>query len=868
MKFNKIALALTGAGLLAALGGCSGGGGGDAGTASGGGSGVVAGTTTMSASPALGRFKHGAGGTNNVKVTLYQNGVKYKDGTWDDGTGTASFSALTGSETNLVVQVEGGEYFDEANNVHLPFVGKKMRAVIEKPYAAVAITPLTNAAARRLLDDDANGVPKIKAGKGSSDVLTENYKEAQRFGLANVLTPPVLVSDTAKVSSGDLVEAQKYALVLAAMAEAAKAVGTGKTPADMAEDFAKDLVDETLDGKEGPTAITGISYDLAALTTDFTTTSATAAASIQDTGYTSLASLAPTTVDTNVTTAEVQATVTAVTSAGDGLGQARTLFSTLRTGILPYLNPAETGYTQTQFAAVEANFAALQSTAVGASEQFRMIERATGLMIDLLQAGAAVTTETNYGGFAQAYSIPGQLSCFNDKANLALYPTGTQFAAGCRDMTKLPVANNPAVYDRIVYSIYTEKNGLVAGPTLNDTVPLKWTGRIDRYDAVTNQRVIKGVNPATPNQTADDPAARQNGTITATVNTTESMTGDFTTTGSTSFTLNPTTLALAGDLWPVLAGTDKATVAINLAASGSGSNNWNWTQNTSAFSGSLALKLDGSLIAKNGGVNVATLLFAPTAGTASNALSGSFSDSQNGTSETNSITSGLLDTKVTFATTEYEIAGAIKLTGISSKANPVQDCWYNYVGSGGNFNYDLSTNSFVSVSAGTGEFVVSGCHSEITALPTTFDFSGTVKNLATGTMIFEGKFNGSADYANYSPFLPLSATNYFTGTATISGTLKKTSTDPGIKLQVVATRSTASPETYVASYTDGNSGLGVQATWTAGATSGTITNNLSAGIKVVISDVETLVKSSTDTTLGKIVGGIVTYIDGYTESIL
>lgn len=921
MKLKLVVSALACAGVVS-ITGCGGGGGGGSADA---GPPPVAATTTMTVSPALGRFRNGASG-NDVKVSVYQNGAKLGTVAWNNTTGKAIVSGLTGAETNLVVEVEGGEYFDEAEpTTPKSFAGKKLRTVVEKPYLDVAVTPLTNAAAQRLIDVDAAGTPKLKAGKGANDILGENLKEGQRFGLGNAVVPPVLVDATNKVRSDDAVEAQRHAIVLAALAEAGKR--KGKNPAEVAEKLAEDLADGKLDDNSGS------HYTLADVTTGFAATATTVVAAIAAPTYTNLATLTPT-IKPLVTDDDVKATVAAVTAAGDAIGQARTLFSALRSGILPYANHAGTGYTQTELAALQTSLNGLTSATLGLDLQMRAIGEATSFLLKRMttpdsQLRSTATTLVNgvptttplqvvdADGATVAYKVmdiryrpgfdEGKIRCVDDAGSIARkgylsnpsvptsavvkdgYPADTTNAIFCTVFgAEIWNAARTEFY-RPVFIAYTSNPKEAIGAT-SGTVAVNWASRYNRFafnntfdpwGAPNGTLLERGVgsahtHPAFPgNLLVEDPTQknRRNGsfTVAATFSQSPPVAGKMTRTVSGQLT------NVQGLLWPVLnAGavntTDKtevsltASIQLKLTVDAATGQEVGTSGGTGNLSGTVVAKAATTPGDAASVVEIARLGVAPADG-AANLVA--FDEA--------AIANAAAGLKVVFSLPgKHEIAGQVSVAGLTQKSSTFQ--FPQYVGVGGTHNWNTSCFSFdvnclvPAVPALTGQYVI-GTRTVSEMLPNAASFSGTVKNLATGVVVFDGAFNATGiGYANFDPTQPSSAANFVTGTATLTGTLKKSTTDPGLKLTLVATRPLTAPETYSLSYVDGNSNLTIQASWIGGAVSGKVTNSLSAGVEVVWNKAgatETWkVQKGDATPIGTLTDGFIRYVDGYVESII
>lgn len=848
MNKNKIFLPLLTASVVAALNGCSGGGGGSTPPAS-----TATTGSSMTVSPSLGRFKNAAGNAVSVKL-INASGVVVQTATLNDTTGQAIFTNLASSLGTLVIEISGGEYFDEAVGTYKPTGINKLRAVVDKPYSGITVSPLTHAAAKRLVDESASGVVTLKSGKTATEVLTENNLEGQRFGVSNpLLLKPVLVGDepAQKISGTDDIESQKYAAVLAGLAVAAK--NAGVSPATLAEELAKDLSDGVIDGKSGATAIAVDAAKVAAFVTDITTSldenSNTVITSLVDTTETLIALQTAVTSSVQVGTQLTEAEITAATTqaqvaatAGDSLSQARQFFASLRTGITPYATAQGTGYTQTAVKNIEAEFATFASATVSSRAQVEAIAQATYNVTNQMEGIPAPMFQS------------GTMMCRSDAASVTsgLYEAGTTFAALCRVMTQMPVAGTTD-YDQIVYLVYTSAPSYTGGAL---DASFKWVGRVDRYGA-DNIRKIKGVGA---NGLADD-TNRRKGTFSAKELVVTSSTGE---TGTIA--LN----AFKGQLWPIINNSAVTTTDgtdVDLTVTGSFASAWDsngvWTKDAVDF------QMNGKLTSYAGSTTLATLEFGSSTGSTS-------------VVKADLVNPGATDTaglKVTLTTAKTQISGDVSVVGFTSKPGAPYT-YFQYVGMGnGNYSCCYQTTSiyqFTEVAPGAGEFI------KVTETPTESNinelkFAGLVKDLLSGTTVFEGSIAASANYANYDPAKEEGTTNYVAGVATVIGKLKKSVTDTGLSLTAIltATGYASDAKQWQVSYVDA-SGLKVSGNFTAADQSATLSNSANP-ITVVLYKTPEL-NSATNkyvdgkvmtgtTQLGIISGSMVTYADGLTETI-
>ncbi len=206
----------------------------------------VTATNPITVTPSLGQFSAG------TVVVAYK-----LDGTTEIARGTVDANGVAkidlGSHTGaVVVSVQGGTgvtYFDEHTKTNVSFpAGQTLSAVAPGGTATVGVTPLTEAAKQQLAAA-AGGI----AAATDTTIGAANKTVAAAFGLADALTPPVLIKD-ATAKNTDNSDAGRYALVLAVLAGSGDAgVPAHEAAAALAKDFA---ADGKLDGKgTGGTAV-------------------------------------------------------------------------------------------------------------------------------------------------------------------------------------------------------------------------------------------------------------------------------------------------------------------------------------------------------------------------------------------------------------------------------------------------------------------------------------------------------------------------------------------------------------------------------------------------------------------------------------
>ena len=374
--FRRLALVLVGTVLLTIYG-CGGGGGGGGSTAT---------PTSISVTASLGRFNSG------TQVTFTKpDGSELATGTvGDDGKATLTLSGYDGP---VVVVVLGGinvKYFDERQRKFQDFVaGRRLRAVMPVPTSQVGVTALTNAAAVKL-DAKVGGIASATAGT----INDANAKVAAVFGLPDILVAPTPVDkDTGTTPSLTLslaAPADKYALVLAALAKTA----TGsKSAADVADALAADLKDDKLDGLDGttpvPTAI--LAYTPANLPAMYQE----AASELLNAADKLLAPSLPLVIDTDVRN------VRAVPNQSD-VNLAKAMFGELRTTLNSFANDNKTGFLDTQAARINADLDANVSPEISKiADRISALELTTGVFED----GKAYSSPGNTLGFVPGINL-------------------------------------------------------------------------------------------------------------------------------------------------------------------------------------------------------------------------------------------------------------------------------------------------------------------------------------------------------------------------------------------------------------------------------------------------------------------------------
>lgn len=313
------------------LGACGGGGGSDTAVAD----------ATMVVTPSLGKFSLGTA----VKL-------KKPDGTViSSGTiGTTGSATLTvGSYTGpVVIEVLGAAasgstakvtYYDERDGSTQDFgAGEVLRAAVPTPQTQVGVTALTNASVAKLevLTGNLTGID-------ASKINDANAKVAAAFGLPDILVAPKPVDGTTGATLNLATPADKYALVLAALAKTGGANNAGA----VAKTLAADLSDGILDGQQkkfGDTvavAVPAPAYVPATVVTDLSTHYNTAATTFADDSSKLVIANQPLVVTPNVTTVVAQ-------SNQSDINLAKAMFAELRTTLKSFVNGNKTGFLDTQ----------------------------------------------------------------------------------------------------------------------------------------------------------------------------------------------------------------------------------------------------------------------------------------------------------------------------------------------------------------------------------------------------------------------------------------------------------------------------------------------------------------------------------------
>lgn len=201
----------------------------------------------ITVTPSLGQFSAG------TVVVAYK-----LDGTTEIARGTVDANGVAkidlGSHTGaFVVSVQGGAgvtYFDEHTKTHVNFpAGQTLSAVAPANTPLIGVTPLTEAAKQQLAAATGGTAAATDAA-----ISAANKTVAAAFGLADALTPPVLIKD-ATAKNTDNSDAGRYALVLAVLAGSGD---TGVPAHEAAAALAKDFgADGKLDGKGVGGAVVG-----------------------------------------------------------------------------------------------------------------------------------------------------------------------------------------------------------------------------------------------------------------------------------------------------------------------------------------------------------------------------------------------------------------------------------------------------------------------------------------------------------------------------------------------------------------------------------------------------------------------------------
>lgn len=231
---------------------CGGGGGGD--SSSGG--------NTVGVVPSLGQF---SSGTKVVIKGADQNEIG-SGLIGADGKASVPIGTYQGV---MIVEVQGGAtvtFFDEGSGREVNFpAGSVLKAIAPGNTSEIGVTLLTHAAAEL-----------TGTSTDTTVIARNNLAIAQQFGLANILAAPVLLGTPGRKVSAVDGEAGNYALLLAAIAQAAKAGGF--TLQQVLAALAVDLKDGNLDGKDANTVV-GNAVTVTAINTEKSNAIASYAAS-------------------------------------------------------------------------------------------------------------------------------------------------------------------------------------------------------------------------------------------------------------------------------------------------------------------------------------------------------------------------------------------------------------------------------------------------------------------------------------------------------------------------------------------------------------------------------------------------------------
>jgi hypothetical protein len=313
-------------GLTLTLTGCGGGG--------GGGGGAAAPTSNLfNVKPSQGDFITGSVAIKNASGTSVGTGSCCTNG-------AVTINVPSSNTGILIVEVTGGTYWDEATGV-VHIQSGVMRTVIPAVTGSpmnIAVNPLTNAAAVAL-GVTASGLP---AGKTAASVQQANLTVADLMGLPGVDIVSVLPTPSCQtcapisgVTSSDLIAGK-----LAALSYLAKSKSL--TPDAIATELGTDIV------LGPPGALNPADPILNAGTVN------TAAASIPTTLVTPAAQgfLGANPAEAGLTTAQQTAIGTAQPPTAN-IAKAETFFAALRTGVMPYANPGNTGFLNLQGQALQ-----------------------------------------------------------------------------------------------------------------------------------------------------------------------------------------------------------------------------------------------------------------------------------------------------------------------------------------------------------------------------------------------------------------------------------------------------------------------------------------------------------------------------------
>jgi hypothetical protein len=765
-------------------------------------------------SPSLGRFSGAAvvdlkkpDGTILVSGTLGTSGT-YIGNIPADYTGP------------VVVVLQGGTgitYYDEGSKSSKSFgATQSLRAVMPTRQAAVGVTALTNAAVSNL---EAAGT---LASATTTNINDANAKIAMAIGLssASILQAPTLVDATTANTLDVSVTADKYALVLAALANTAP---TGTTAADVAVALANDLKDGKLDGVDAtsttaPTAAITNAPSASSIVGSYTTAATALATS---TSQTIIAS-APLTPVINVT--NVTATLTS------DLSLAKAMFAELRTTLSAFYN-GSTGFLDTQAKKASDD---LKATVPPALDKVANRLGALSTAADVYQAAKAYTSSIT-GGLTIGVDPSGSTT-----NNVLIYQAGDLYATwyGWGTFEKCWTdSSTPASVTKVTCSSFGSTSAdqinnrfkfvlFVLTPT---TTPNQYSYTATRYNrkvTLTNGQLL--ADPVSGAFPWNGSAALANNNLLSTSTTTVNIpvgTGTFT--KSTDATL----LSLNGTLPP----STNICVAPNANSS------------TQQSLGCPA----GQILIPATVVDTIVINAARTALTTANnyhyAMNGSVSTVN--ALDTTKVSSVSLDsgTYVDMNESNANTTGSLMLG--AQLIGTVQTSATRFTGTVnlGSFMFDADQQNYT---------------------PTNVTFNGSISDISVGGagQMLTGQLTASlASYNTYHSLSASSPTNYEHGSVNFTGTVKAPSR-PLLTLAVAATRINATDNSATINYTDGTAHITGTATTTVSGNTLTLSNQ--DGIQATYNNATGgWAVSKAGATLATISNGMISYIDGVSEAL-
>lgn len=765
IRIKRLSLCLVSAGMVTIYG-CGGGGGGD--------TPPVPTSTSTIFTPSLGQFSVGT-----VFTVTKLDGTQLSTGTIGaNGSVTLSLSNDVYPVVVTVAGATGVKYFDEGSQQLEPFETGSLRAVVPTPMAEVGVTALTNAAVANL---EATGPLASATAQTISDA---NLKIATVFGLTDILMAPTPLSSVANTL--DLARpADKYALILAALASSS----SGISAAELAESLASDMKDGNLNGVDSTSSTPDASIPNAVTPQSVIDAYQTAADTFATSASQTIAAETPLVVTADVTTVVADTTKSDITLA-------KAMFAELRTTLSSFAN-GSTGFLDTQ---------------------------ATRMSDDL--SANVVPELSNVAGRLGALNET--MSAFEDaKANTNGFSSGV-----------IPNTSTPALV-RTIGSLQSVWAGTGSFDSCwTDFVTPTAITKITCYHAGMNSadysknriRLVAYELTATTANQYSYTATRRNKGVTFDIN------------GQPVFT-SGTTLASVPAGSGTVAKTVSGTTMTGLTLNG-----------TMPPSASTA---DGSLAT---GVDTIAISAARTALTAANtyryALSGSVSTSKLDATKTD----GSVDSSKV-VTLSLDSGTYFDLNEATTVATDPQMIGAKFLGTA----QTTATKFTGSIDAGS---FASSKNSEVS--PTSIVFNGSINDISTGGagQILTGKLEAAvADYANFDSSLPESSTNYLHASVTFTGTVQAPSR-PLLKLVLAANKTGSTTGAVTLNYSYGTVSItGSGTVNSANTATNTMTLSNQAGILLVIANgVPAEVKKS-GVKLATITDGMISYIDGVSESL-